>query len=254
VTTLEQVFTILKAANLSARPSKCHMGYRNVEFLGHKVMPGKLGTNPDLLDKIKKCPIPSTKKEIRSFIGLTSYYRKFVPNFSEIALPLTDLTRKGQPEKIKWGEPQEKAYKFLKDLLSNPPILHLPDFAKSFVVRVDASNRGIGAVLLQEHDAITFPIAYASRKLLPREQNYSTIERECLAIVWSVHKFELYLFGKEFVIQTDHQPLVYINKAKVLNKRIMSWAMYLQEFKFRVESIPGKLNWGPDFLSRVPQP
>ena len=96
-----------------------------------------------------------------------------------------------------------------------------------------------------------FPVAYASRKLLPREQNYSTIERECLAIVWALQKFEVYLCGQHFVIQTDHQPLVYMNKAKVINKRIMRWALQLQEFRFRLESIPGKLNFGPDFLSRV---
>ena len=252
--TLKKVFQILFEANLSARPSKCFIGYDSVEFLGHQITPGKIGTNPELLKKIQNCPIPTTKKEVRSFIGLTSYYRKFVPNFSEVALPLTDLTRKGNPNKVNWGEAQDKAYRTLKDLLSNPPILHLPDFSKTFVLRVDASDRGIGSVLLQEYDSMSFPVAYASRKLLKREQNYSTIERECLAIVWAVHKFEMYLFGREFIIQTDHHPLVYINRSKVMNKRIMGWAMYLQEFRFHIESIPGKLNYGPDFLSRIPQP
>ena len=252
--TLKKVFQILFEANLSARPSKCFIGYDSVEFLGHQITPGKIGTNPELLKKIQNCPIPTTKKEVRSFIGLTNYYRKFVPNFSEIALPLTDLTRKGNPNKVNWGEAQDKAYRTLKDLLSNPPILHLPDFSKTFILRVDASDRGIGSVLLQEYDYMSFPVAYASRKLLKREQNYSTIERECLAIVWAVHKFEMYLFGREFIIQTDHHPLVYINRSKVMNKRIMGWAMYLQEFRFHIESIPGKLNYGPDFLSRIPQP
>ena len=184
-----------------------------------------MGTNPSLLKRIQNCEAPTTKKEVRSFIGLTSYYRKFVPNFSHIALPLTELTKKGQPEKVNWGEAQEKAYRTLKQVLSSPPVLHLPDFSITFFVRTDASNKGIGAVLLQDHDGTMFPVAFASRKLLPREQNYSTIERECLAIVWTLQKFELYLSGRFFVIQTDHQPLVHINRAKVINKQIMRWAM-----------------------------
>ena len=119
---------------------------------------------------------------------------------------------------------------------------------------MDASDRMIGSVLLQEYDSMSFPVAYASRKLLKREQNFSTIERECLAIVCAVLKFEMYLFGREFIIQTDHHPLVYINRSKAMNKRIMGWAMHLQEFRFHIESIAGKLNYGPDFLSRIPQP
>ena len=232
--------------------SKCFLGYRNLEFLGHNVGEGALTTSPVLLKKIQETERPSTKKQIRSFIGLTSFYRKYIPNFSEVALPLTDLTRKGQPTKVEWGEPQEKAYMTLKALLAKPPILKLPDFSKQFVLRTDASDLGIAAILMQEHDNEMFPVAFASKKLLQRQRNYSTIERECLSIVWAVQKFEAYLWGRDFVIQTDHQPLTYINQTKVINKKIMRWAMILQEFRFRVESIPGNQNFGPDFLSRVP--
>ena len=104
---------------------------------------------------------------------------------------------------------------------------------------------------MQESDGLLHPIAYASRKLLPREQNYSVIEREALAIVWGISKFDLYLFGRPFTIQTDHKPLAYINKAKCINKRVMRWAILLQEYKFNIEAVPGKINHGPDFLSRV---
>ena len=249
---LRQVFNILKDANLTARPSKCFLGFRNLEFLGHQVGSGRLCTNPDLLKKIQDADRPQNKKQIRSFLGLTGYYRRFVPNYAQIALPLTDLTRKGQPNKLQWEEPQENAFLTLKSLLVQPPILHLPDLNKTFVVRTDASDVGLGAILLQEHQGILHPIAYASKKLAPRERNYSTIERECLAIVWAIQKFEMYLFNKSFVIQTDHQPLAYVNRAKTLNKRIMGWAMVLQEYRYRVEAIPGKDNVGPDYLSRVP--
>ena len=250
--TLSRVLMILENANLSIRPSKCFLGYRNLEFLGHNVGEGALTTSPVLLKKIQETERPSTKKQIRSFIGLTSFYRKYIPNFSEVALPLTDLTRKGQPTKVEWGEPQEKAYMTLKALLAKPPILKLPDFSKQFVLRTDASDLGIAAILMQEHDNEMFPVAFASKKLLQRQRNYSTIERECLSIIWAVQKFEAYLWGRDFVIQTDHQPLTYINQTKVINKKIMRWAMILQEFRFRVESIPGNQNFGPDFLSRVP--
>ena len=250
--TLENVFSILQEANLSDRPSKCFLGYTDVEFLGHQVGNGKLATNPVLLKKIENTVPPKTKKELRSFLGFVGYYRKFVPNFAKICLPLTDLTKKGQPDKINWGEAQDSAYKTLKHMLSSPPVLHLPDFSQTFYLRTDASEKGIAAILMQKEQDIMFLIAYASRKLLPREQNYSTIEKECLAIVWALDKFELYLSGRYFVIQTDHQPLTCVNKVKVSNKRIMRWAMFLQEFRFRIESIPGKSNFGPDFLSRVP--
>ena len=134
IVTLNKVFHILQEANLSARPSKCFLGFSYIEFLGHKVGNGILGTNPSLLKRIQNCEAPTTKKEVRSFIGLTSYYRKFVPNFSHIALPLTELTKKGQPERVNWGEAQEKAYRTLKQVLSSPPVLHLPDFSKSFLL------------------------------------------------------------------------------------------------------------------------
>ena len=136
-------------------------------------------------------------------------------------------------------------------MLVCPPVLHLPDLNKTFILRTDASELGLGAILMQEQDGLLHPIAFASKKLLPCETRYSTIERECLAIVWAIQKFELYLFNKSFVIQTDHQPLTCVDRSKILNKRIMNWAMILQEFRYRIEAIPGKENFGPDYLSHV---
>ena len=162
------------------------------------------------------------------------------------------MTKKGQPEKVNWGEAQENSYCLLKKLLSKPPILRLPDFDRTFILRCDASAVGIGCILLQEFEDGLHPLGFASKKLLPRERNYSTIERECLAIIWAIKKFDLYLSGRSFIIQTDHRPLSYIQQAKLSNKRIMGWAMMLQEYRFRVVSIPGKSNFGSDFLSRVP--
>ncbi|CAG2250028.1 unnamed protein product [Mytilus edulis] len=143
------------------------------------------------------------------------------PNFSCIALPLTDLTKKGQPSTVVWENAQENAFQSLRCALVRFPILKLPDFTKIFVLMTDASDRGIGAVLMQYQENSKMPIAYASRKLKKSEVAYSTIEKECLAIVWAVQKFQRYLYGREFILETDHQPLTYLNKKKVENARLM---------------------------------
>ena len=191
------------------------------------------------------------KKQVRSFLGLIGFYRRYIPNFAAIAVPLTDLTKKGQPNVVVWEDSQEKAFMNLKDHLLHDPVLRLPVIERPFILRTDASNEGLGAVLLQEHEGMKFPVAYASRKLLEREKNYSVIEKECLAIVWGVEKFYRYLFGREFVLETDHQPLLYLNKAKVANSRLMRWALSLQPYRFRIQAIKGSENVGADYLSRL---
>ena len=146
-------------------------------------------------------------------MGLAGYYRDFILNFAAIAAPLSDLTRKGQPSKVEWGDAHEKAYQTIKILLNNP-ILRLPDPEKTFVLKTDASDYGIGAVLMQEHEGKLFPICYSSKKLSDAERNYSTIEKECLAVVWGIKRFHMYLYGVRFVLQTDHEPLKYTSNAK----------------------------------------
>jgi len=130
-------------------------------------------------------------------------------------------------------------------------VLRFPDFDRVFVLRTDASNVGIGSVLLQEYEGQYFPVVYISRKLLEREKAYSVVEKECLAIVWSIEKLQRYLYGRQFVLQVDHEPLSYLNKARLSNPRVMRWALTLQPYRFRVEVIKGKDNIGADFLSRV---
>ena len=249
--TLKEVFKRLYEAGLTARPTKCMVGHDRLEFLGHIIGQGRLEPHQDKMDKILQAPRPQTKKQLRSFLGLVGYYRKFIPNFAAVAVPLTDRTKNKEPNKVVWEDSQELAFQSLKQRMVSSPILHLPDVEKDFILRTDASSTGIGAVLLQEHNDTKFPIAYASKKLLPREQRYSTIERECLAIVWAIGKFQSYLYGKPFILETDHQPLVYLQKAKVVNSRIMRWALALQPYRMRIEAIKGSQNVGADFLSRL---
>ena len=172
---------------------------------------------------MKDAPRPTAKKEIRSFLGLVGYYQPFIPNFAAIAAPLSDLTRKDQPNKVVWGEPKERAYAALKKAVISKHILILPDVSKVFVLRTDASDIGLGATLLQNRDRHIFPLAYASMKLLDREKRYSVMERECLGIVWGLKKCALYLYGMQFTLQTDHRPLEFINVSKFYISHIMRW-------------------------------
>ena len=225
--------------------------YRQRGLHWTSISKGEIGLHEDNVAKIRDAARPETKTQVRSFLGLTGYYRDFIPNYAAIAVPLTDLTKKGQPNKVMWGDSQEKAYMSLKKTLTSKPILKLPTMDKPFILRTDASDTGIGAVLLQEHDGKVFPVSYASKKLSDSERRYSVMERECLAIVWGIKRFMLYLYGKEFILQTDHQPLVYIDRTKFANDRIMRWAMFLQNYRFRIMSIKGSDNVGADYLSRV---
>ncbi len=233
------------------KPSKCEMAKADVEFLGHKVSQGRCLCLEDKVQKIKEAPVPHTKRQVRSFIGLAGYYRRFVPNFAAVALPLYKLVKKRAPNKVEWGPHEDRSFKALKSLLCKDPILQLPDPTKPFVLRTDASCEGLGAVLLQERDGDIFPVAYHSRKLKPAEKNYSTVERELLAVVDGIKKFYFYLYGNEFVLQTDHMPLESLRTSKNANSRIMRWALYLQQFQMRVQYIRGRDNVGADVLSRL---
>ena len=140
----------------------------------------------------------------------------------------------------------------LKLALSSEPVLKLPDLRLPFVLRTDASNYGLGAVLLQYYKDCPHPVAYASRKLLDRETRYSTIERECLAVVFGIVKFDYYLRGTEFILEIDHKPLIYLERMKGKNDRLLRWALSLQAYRFRVVHIEGSNNLGDDLLSRSP--
>ena len=197
-------------------------------------------------------PRPITKTHIRSFLGLAGYYRKFIPNFAEIASPLTDLTKKSAPVNVVWNDECEQAFQLLKQTLVSVPVLNSPDFSNDFVLQTDASNRGLGAVFSQKgKDGEEHPVMYLSRKLLPREENYPIIEKECLAIVWAVQKLHKYLYGRLFTIQTDHKPLTWLEQMKGSNRRLVGWSLLLQPYKIKVEHKPGTNNNNADALSRM---
>ena len=247
---IDLVFKRLKDHGLTARPSKCFFAYPEVNYLGVRVGRGHITPNEDKVGSIRNLALPRTKKQLRSFLGLISFYRKFVPKMAELTAPLSDMLTKSVTEPLEWSSLSDKNFNTLKIFLCKPPILRLPDLEKTFCLRTDASNVGIGAVLCQYTGDLAGPVFYASRKLLSQEKNYSAIEKECLALVWSVDKFKYYLYGKEFIIETDHQPLTYLNTFKGSNSRLMRWALSLQPYQFTIVHVPGSINHGPDLLSR----
>lgn len=248
--TLELFLQSVRQSNLTLKPSKSCLGFGRLEYLGHIVGQGNICTDPKKVEKVVQADRPTTKKEVRSFLGLVGFYGKFIPNFSDLAYPLTSLTKKGQPDKLVWKEEHERSFQSLKDALVREPVLRLPDLSKPMILQTDASATGVGAVLLQEHEGVAFPVAYGGKKLLPREQRYSTIERECLAIVFGLKRFEKYLYGQEFVLRTDHQPLAYIDSMKNKNNRVLRWSLYLQNYRYRVQFVKGSQNVIADYLSR----
>ena len=252
ISELQQVLQRLRECKLNARPSKCKIAMSTVDFVGHRVGGDCIEPRTALVESIKSYPRPETKKQVRSFLGLVGYYRKFIPNFSSRAAVLTDLTRAKSPTKIKWQDIHELAFQDLKRALHRPPILKPPNWNYEFILQVDASNRGLGAILSQiDLEGLEHPVAYASRKLQPREEKLSTTEKECLAIVWAVELFRYYLFGRKFRLQTDHNPLVWLNKVRDKNRKLLRWSITLQEYDMVVEHRSGKNSCNVDALSRI---
>uniref|UniRef100_A0A9J7ZIZ6 Reverse transcriptase/retrotransposon-derived protein RNase H-like domain-containing protein n=1 Tax=Cyprinus carpio carpio TaxID=630221 RepID=A0A9J7ZIZ6_CYPCA len=176
----------LHSAGLTANPRKCHLARTKAKYLGFQVGRGLIKPQQKKVTAILSAPRPSSKTQVRAFLGLAGYYRCFIPKFSSLAAPLTDLTRKGQPEKPSWGPAEEEAFRRIKAALTSEPVLRAPDFNCPFLLQTDASDMGLGAVLSQVQDGEEHPIIYISRKLTPAEQRYATLEREALAVKWAV--------------------------------------------------------------------
>lgn len=246
---LHAVLQRLREYGLTARPSKCKFAFKSIQYLGFLVDGDTLRPLNDRIQALQDIALPRTKKDLRSFLGMISFYRMFIPQASSHTGPLSDLLRKGSSEPLIWSGSLQNHFNTLKTALLSPPVLKLPDASLTFVLRTDASGTGLGAVLLQYHEDVPYPVSYASRKLLDREKKYSTIERECLAIIFGVQRFDYYLRGKEFILEVDHKPLIFLAKSKT-NNRVLRWSLSLQSYRYRLVHVAGKDNVGADFLSR----
>ena len=250
LSSLRKVFSCLREHNLTVGPAKCFIGYNEIKYLGMKLGNGTISPLHDKIDAINAFDLPTSKKTLRSFIGTVSFYRKFIDKFADLCAPLTDLLKNDSKEPLQWTDIQCANFVELKSKLSSSPILMLPDVSKPFCLRTDASDTGIAGVLFQYHNNIPMPVMYVSRKLIDRERNFSAVEKEALALVWSIDKLKYYLSGVEFIVESDHRPLSYLNKFQNSNPRLMRWVLSLQSYKFRVVYIKGSENIGADMLSR----
>ncbi|XP_066952268.1 uncharacterized protein [Macrobrachium rosenbergii] len=246
-----RVNQVLRKAGLVVNIKKCEFGKAVVTYLGHEVGLGKVAPKHANIEVIANLPQPCNVRGVRKILGMLGYYRRFVKNFADIAQPLTNLLKKNT--KFLWSTECEKAFSNLKSVLVSEPILSSPNFNKPFVLAVDASDVGIGGVLFQRDDkGEMHPVSYFSKKLLPAERKYSTIEKEALALVKSVSHFSIYLSSSlQVEVLTDHNPLVFINKMKGANQRILRWALLLQEYNLVFQHIKGVDNKIPDALSRM---
>ena len=240
----------LREHGLTVGPNKCFFAFNRIKYLGYCLGNNTLSPLENRVVAIINLPLPATKKQLRSFMGTVQFYSRFIHEYSIKAAPITDLLKKGSSNSLSWSENQIKSFNELKCCLSKQPILVLPNFEKQFFLRTDASNEGVGAILLQENEGTLKPTCYGSKKFSDTEKRYSTIEKECYAIIWAVQKFKEYLYGKEFILQTDHLPLAYLHKMKNKNDRLMRWTLSLQPYSFLVEYIKGSDNIGSDMLSR----
>jgi transposase InsO family protein len=250
---LDQVLTLLGRAGLSLNLAKCHFLQESVGYLGHIIRPGKLEIASKNTDALRTALPPRTQTELRSFLGLCNVYRRFVPGFAKIAGPLNQLLKKGEGPHIgPLSVEQLTAFEKLREKLLQPPVLALPRKEGRYVLDTDASDHQIGSCLCQEHpDGLRHPIGYWSRSLTSAERNYSTTEKECLAIVWAILTLRPYLEGQRFLVRTDHHSLRWVLNLADAQGRLARWRLRLLEFDFEVEYAPGKEHHAADTLSRL---
>ena len=246
---IKAVFSRLRAAGLKLKMSKCEFLKREVNYLGHLVSASGIKPDPQKVSAIQNLGAPSTVKDVRSFIGMCSYYRRFIPNFAKIAKPLTELTKKNR--RFDWSDQCQTAFETLRTALTTAPILAYPDINKPYILYTDASDYAIGAALVQDTATGERVIQYLSHQLNETQQRWPVIEKEGYAIIYSVQKFRHYLYGSKFTVMTDHKPLKHLFTSEMRNARVQRWAIILEEYGCDVEYVSGSKNVVADCLSRL---
>ncbi|CAG2189252.1 Retrovirus-related Pol polyprotein from transposon 17.6,Retrovirus-related Pol polyprotein from transposon opus,Retrovirus-related Pol polyprotein from transposon 297 [Mytilus edulis] len=252
---LEQVFTCLRDANLTLKPSKCVFAAKEVKYLGHIISKEGIKVDPEKTKAISTFPVPTRQKQVRSFLGMCNYYRRFVDSYSKIATPLNGLLKKERERSFKWNRECQVAFDNLKQALLTPPVLAYPDMNKPFMLTCDASNSAIGFVLGQlDSQRKERVIAFGGKSLSKTEQVWNTTEKECYAVVQGVKTFNTYLATGKFTIYTDHKALTYLMNQKANTGKLTRWAMDLQHYNFEIKYRKGCNNQVADALSRRSYP
>ena len=241
---LTMILQKMRDHQLFAKRSKCVFGTTHVEYLGHIISAQGVATDPTKVNAMKNWPVPTNVKQLRGFLGLTGYYRKFIKNFAGLSRPLTQLLKKNS---FKWSDEAQVSFQSLKTAMIQAPVLSLPDFTKPFEVETDASGSGIGAILQQNGH----PIAYLSKALAPKHQTLSTYEKEFLAVMLALEKWRGYLLDRHFIIKTDHYSLKYLLDQRITTPAQMKWLPKLMGFDYEARYKKGAENAAADALSRV---
>jgi len=247
---LKEVALLIRKAGLTLNIDKSNFCLKEVEFVGYIIGYGTIQTNPGKVAAITDYPVPKTVRQVRRFLGMTGWYRRFIRNFASLTAPISDLLKKNKT--FKWTEEANEAFKTLKTKLTTAPVLTTPDFSKPFCIQCDASSVGIGGVLTQANEVgEEMPIAFVSQKLSTTQQKYNVTEKECLAAIKCLEKFRPYVEGHEFKIITDHASLKWLMSQKNLSTRLAHWSLKIQGYNFTFEHRKGTDNVVPDALSRV---
>ncbi|KAG1225834.1 hypothetical protein G6F67_009193 [Rhizopus microsporus] len=250
---LRLVLEKLRENKLYANPKKCTFNKSEVEFLGYRVSAKGVLPSASKVKAIQEWPRPSNVQEVRQFVGLCSHYRRFIPGFSTVATPLTDLTKGTGAKKrpIQWSKDCQVAFDKLKQLMSSAPVLQAPDLSRQFIIETDASDFGVGAVLLQKDDhGLLHPIAFESKKLSSAERGYPPQERELIGILHALRTWRCFIDGSDYLVYTDHNPLQYLRSQKKPTPRLVRWLSEIETYDPIIKYKPGKENHVPDALSR----
>ncbi|XP_058869672.1 uncharacterized protein LOC131720990 [Acipenser ruthenus] len=247
---LTAVLQSLRAARLTANLRKCAFAKLETQYLGFIMGNGRVKPVATKVQALVDAAVPKTKSQVRSLLGLAGYYRRFIPEYATVVNPLVDLTKKCAPNLVKWSAECQGAFETIKQKLCQAPALISPDFSKRFFLHTDVSEVGLGAVLSQRVNGVEHPILYISKKMLPRERNYSVVEKECLAIKWATHSLRYYLMGHSFDLVTDHAPLRWLSTMKDSNARITRWYLALQPYMYHMVHRAGKDHQNADYFSR----
>ena len=254
---LEIVFSCLREAGLKMKRSKCDFFKSEIHYLGHLISPEGISPLPNKLDSIKHMLVPNSMKEIKQFLGLTGYYRKFVPRFADISRPLTTLTKKDA--KFEWTLACQKSFELLKEALCGEPILKYADTSKPYTLYTDASKFGWAGVLTQPHTTVIdgkstttdHPVAFVSGLSRGSQLNWAALMKKAFAIYMSVKKLSFYLTDAQILLRSDHKPLEKFLLKNTLNSKINNWAMELEAFNIQFDYIKGSNNILADTLSRL---
>ena len=247
---LNLVLERLQSAGLKLKSKKCFFFRHEISDLGYLISEQGLKPDPSKCETVRNVPRPKCVKEVRQFLGLTSYYRRFLKGYSDVAKPLYNLTKKNSV--FKWDEKCEDAFVSLKDKLTTAPVLAYPnEKGGEFILDCDASNSGIGAVLSQIQDGDEKVISYASRTLSEAEQMYCVTRKEMLAVVFFTEYFKHYLLGRHFTVRSDHSSLRWLSKFREPTGQVHRWLKQLSQYDYTIVHSPGLTHRNADFMSRI---